>query len=118
MLLFFLNLLATTLYVITQVLVDTIGPWDMLRRTQLLCWQRQTCLCEVILSSDVGEKLQRELHLCLEIFKFRVCLLNILQLHGALYHRAKALDPVEARPWTLCIGSKFHGCNNCIDLLP
>jgi len=69
-------------------------------------WQRLTCYCEIILSSEVREKLQRELHLFLEIFEFRICLINIPQLLGALSPRPEALDPVEAPPQTLCIGSK------------
>ena len=32
--------------------------------------QRSTCRCEIILSSEAGEKLQRELRQCLEILKF------------------------------------------------
>jgi len=49
---------------------------------------------EIILSSEAGEKLQRELRLCLEILEFRICLINILQLQGALFPRPEALGPV------------------------
>jgi len=35
---------------------------------------------KIILSSEVEGKLQRELHLFLEIFKFHICLINIIQL--------------------------------------
>ena len=42
--------------------------------------RRSTCRREIILSSEVGEKLQRELCLCLEMFEFRICLINILGL--------------------------------------
>jgi len=58
----------------------------------------------IVLSYEVPEKLQRELRLCLEIFEFRICLINILQLQGALSPRTEALDPLEARPRTLCTG--------------
>jgi len=34
--------------------------------------------------------------LILEIFKFSICLINILQLQGALSPRPENLDPVEA----------------------
>jgi len=37
---------------------------------------------EIILSLEVGEKLQRDLRLFLAIFKFRIRLINILQLQG------------------------------------
>ena len=40
---------------------------------------------------------------------------------GALSPRPEALDPVDARPQTLCIGLKSrarHACNDCINLLP
>jgi len=35
-------------------------------------WRRSTCHREIILRSEVGEKLQRELRLCLEIFEFPI----------------------------------------------
>jgi len=73
-------------------------------------WQRLTCYCEIILSSEVREKLQRELRLFLEIFEFCIGLINIPQLLGALSPRPEALDPVEAPPQTLCIGSKSRAC--------
>jgi len=78
-------------------------------------WQ-SACHRKIILSSEVGEKLQRELRLCLEIFKLYICLINILQLQGALSQRPEALDPMEAWPQTICIGSKYRACNDCIDL--
>jgi len=63
-----------------------------------------TCCREIILSSEVGEKLQRELCLCLEIFE--ICIfLNKYSPHllqATLSPRPEALDPVEARPWTMC----------------
>jgi len=42
-----------------------------------------------------------ELCLCLEIFEFRICLINILLLQGALFPRPEALDPLEAHGTTL-----------------
>jgi len=74
-------------------------------------WQWLTCRCEIILSSEVGQKLQKVLHLFLEIFKFWICLIKILQPQTALSTRPEAFDPVEARPRTLGIGSKpAHAC--------
>jgi len=37
---------------------------------------------------------------------------------GGFSCKPKALGPVEAHPWTLCIGSKSHACSDCIDLPP
>jgi len=78
------------------------------------CW-RSTCRRKIILSSKVGEKLQRGLYLFLEIFEFHF-FNNILQLHRVLLSRQEALDPVEARPRTPCISSKYHTINDCIVL--
>ena len=64
-----------------------------------------------LFSSEIGEKLQRELRLCLEIFEFLICLINILQLQGALSPRSEALAAVEAHPRTLCIGLKSRARN-------
>jgi len=41
-----------------------------------------TCCRKTILSSQVGENVQMELPLFLELFKFHICLINILQLQG------------------------------------
>jgi len=49
---------------------------------------------------------------------FFICLINILQLEETLSLRPEALDPVEAWPWTLCIGLKACACGDCIDLPP
>jgi len=74
-------------------------------------WRRSTCHCEIILSSEVGEKLLRELCLFLEIFEFCICLINILQLL-----RLWPSDQKLWIQWTLCIGSKSHAHHDCIDL--
>jgi len=48
-------------------------------------WQWSSCHRKITcnIRSEVGEKFQRKLRLLLEIFKFRICLINILQLQGA-----------------------------------
>jgi len=60
-----------------------LSTGDSCRSTVGNIWQRSMCLCEINFSSEAGEKLQRKLHLFLEIFQFHICLINILQLHGA-----------------------------------
>ena len=40
------------------------------------------------------------------------------QLQKALSPKPEVLNPVEERPWNLCIGSKSRARNDCIDLLP
>ena len=42
--------------------------------------------------------------------------INIPHLQGALSPWPQALDPLEARPRTLCIGFKSHARKNCVDL--
>jgi len=59
--------------------VHKAGRWvwstgDGRRSTVYNTWRRSTCRREIILSSEVGEKLQRELCLWLEIFAFRTSL--------------------------------------------
>jgi len=69
--------------------VHKAGCWvwstgDGRRSTVDNAWQRSTCRREIILSSEVGEMLQWELRLFLEIFEFCICSINILQLQEAL----------------------------------
>jgi len=45
-------------------------------------WRRSTSRREIILSSEVGEQLQRELRLCTEIFEFRICLMKFSSFRG------------------------------------
>jgi len=45
-------------------------------------------------------------------------LFDILQPQGALSPTPEALDPVEAQPQILCIGSKSHARNDYVDLPP
>jgi len=89
--------------------VHKAGRWvwstgDGCRLTVDNTWQWQTHHHKRILNLEVGEKLHRELRLFLEIFEFCICLINILQLQGSFSPKPEALDPVEAKPWTLCIG--------------
>jgi len=91
-------------------------------------WQQSTDDCRQHLatidvrsrnySSEVWEKLQCKLRWGLEILDFPICMINILQLQGALFPRTQALNPVKAWPQTMCIGMKSRACNDCIDLLP
>jgi len=93
---------------------------SVINRLQLSvnCWQHLVSMCqhEIILSSEVGEKLQRELHSCLKIFKYLNWLTNIFQLQGALSPRPEALVQVKTQPRTLKFVSKSHARNDCIDL--
>ena len=61
--------------------------------------RRSTCVPsarrDIILSSVVGGKLNRELRLFLEMLEFDICLIN--PDSGALSPRPQAFDPVEAR---------------------
>jgi len=75
------------------------------RRSSVDTWRR--CRREIILSSEVGYKLQRDLRLCLEIFEFRICFIN------SLFSSFRGLWPlaldqkflIQARPQTLCVCS-------------
>ena len=49
----------------------------------------------------------------LEVFEFSICLISILQLHGALCPWSESLDPGRALPRTPCICSKSHTRNDC-----
>jgi len=87
---------------VKYILAYTNGPRDALRHTQSssCCaqswalrvidrrqssvgstvdntWRQSMCRCKINLSSEVEEKLQWELRLCLEIFEFHICLINI-----------------------------------------
>ena len=67
--------------------VHKVGRWvwstsDGRRSTVDNTWRRSTCRRVIMLSSEVAEKLQRELCSCLEIFEFRTCFINIFQFQG------------------------------------
>jgi len=70
-------------------------------------WRRSTCNREIILSSEDGEKLQKELRLCMDIFEFRICLINILQLQGALSPRTWIEWRHDPKPYAL-VQSHIH----------
>jgi len=78
-------------------------------------WRRSMCRHEIILSSQVGEKLQRELCLFL-IFKCHIRFINILQIQRGLSPKPEALDPAKAWPWL--IDWKSHTLNDCMNLPP
>jgi len=80
-------------------------------------WRWLTCSREIIVSSEVWKSSWGN-DAFLKILEFCSCLINILQLQGALSTRPEALDPVEAWPQTLCIGLKSSACNDCIELPP
>jgi len=72
--------------------VHKAGHWvwstgDSRRSTVDNTRRRSTCRREIIRSWEVGEKLQSELRLCLEIIKFLICLIKILQHQEALSSR-------------------------------
>ena len=76
--------------------VHKAGRWvwstcDDRRSTVDNTWRRSTCRRKIILSSEVGEKLQRILHL-FDTGKFSPA------SEGALSPRLETLDPVETRP--------------------
>jgi len=63
---------------------------------------------------EKSSEVQMELHLCFEIFKFRTCLINILQLQGVLSPRPEALGTVEDDlGMDICIGSQSRASNDC-----
>ena len=78
-----------------------------------LCWSKY---CRS--SSEVGEKVQRKLRLFLEIFGFRICLINILQLQTALSPKPEALDSAGGTTPDPLHGSKSRARNDSIDLVP
>jgi len=103
--------------------VNKAGRWvwstgDGRRSTVDNTWRRSTCRRDIILSSKVWEKLQRKLCLFLEILEFHILFNKHSPATGAVSHRPEALDPVEAWPRTLCIGSKFRARHDCIDISP
>jgi len=121
------------------VLADTNGPRDALRHTQTSSCCAQSWTLSVIVRrrstvTTLGDDQRAIPKLFLvqrlensprinypyfgDIFEFRICLINILQLQGALFPGPEALDPVEALSRTLCIGSKSRTGNDCIDLPP